>query len=238
MQRLAIRISKQHHSHEHATSEHHHEGEHHHDHHDGSHGHSHGLVDPSIIRSRAGVKAVSLSFLVLFLTAILQVVAYGKGNSVALLTDLVHNMGDAMTALPLGIAFFLRNKKAERRSGYFVVFLILMSACIALYAVVDRFINPSTPDNLWIIFIAGLIGFLGNELAAIIRTRAGKKLNSPALIADGKHAHTDGLVSLGVIVSVIFIAVGLPIMDPIVGLVVSLLIVRVTWQSFKIIKES
>ena len=86
--------------------------------------------------------------------------------------------------------------------------------------------------NLWTIFVAGLIGFAGNELAAVIRTRAGKKLNSPALIADGKHAHTDGLVSLGVIVSVIFIALGFPILDPIVGLIVSLMIIRITWQSW------
>lgn len=211
----------------------------HHDH-DSQHGHvhSHGLVDPSIVRSKAGVKAVSLSFAVLIITAIFQLIAYGKGNSVALLTDLIHNAGDAMTALPLGIAFFMRNKKAERWSGYLVVFLILVSALVALYTVIDRFINPFTPTNLWTIFIAGVIGFAGNELAAIIRTRAGKRLNSPALIADGKHAHTDSLVSLGVIVSVIFIAIGFPIMDPIVGLIVSLMIIRVTWQSWLIIRKS
>lgn len=205
-------------------------------HHD--HDHSHGLVDPSIIRSKAGVKAVSLSFGVLMITALIQLIAYGKGNSVALLTDLIHNAGDAMTALPLGIAFFLRNKKAERWSGYFVVLLILISALIALYTVVDRFINPYTPTNLWTIFIAGVIGFAGNELAAIIRTRAGKKLSSPALIADGKHAHTDGLVSFGVIVSVIFIALGLPIMDPVVGLIVSVMIIRITWQSWQTISAA
>lgn len=224
--------------HKHDNGKSHLHGSHHdHDNHQG-HGHSHGLVDPSIVRSKAGVKAVSLSFAVLIITALIQLVAYGKGNSVALLTDLIHNAGDAMTAIPLGIAFFLRNKKAERWSGYFVVLLILVSALIALYAVIDRFINPYTPTNLWTIFIAGLIGFAGNELAAIIRTRAGKKLNSPALIADGKHAHTDGLVSLGVIVSVIFIALGLPIIDPIVGLIVSLMIIRITWQSWQTIRAA
>lgn len=223
-------------AHTHSSETGHSHGSHHDSNHD--HGHSHGLVDPSIIRSKAGVKAVSLSFAVLIITALFQLIAYGKGNSVALLTDLIHNAGDAMTALPLGIAFFLRNKKAERWSGYFVVFLILVSAFIALYTVIDRFINPYTPTNLWTIFVAGLIGFAGNELAAIIRTRAGKKLNSPALIADGQHAHTDGLVSLGVIVSVIFIALGFPIMDPIVGLVVSLMIIRITWQSWQTIRMS
>lgn len=196
------------------------------------------MVDPSIIRSKAGVRAVSLSFAVLIITALIQLFAYGRGNSVALLTDLIHNAGDAMTALPLGIAFYLRNKRAERWSGYFVVFLILISALVALYTVIDRFANPYTPTNLWTIFIAGLVGFAGNELAAVIRTRAGKKLNSPALIADGKHAHTDGLVSLGVIVSVIFIAIGFPIMDPIVGLIVSLLIIRINWQSWQAIRAS
>lgn len=202
------------------------------------HGHSHGLVDESIVRSKAGVKAVSISFAVLMITAVLQLFAYGRGNSVALLSDLIHNAGDALTAIPLGIAFFLSNKKAERWSGYFVVFLILVSALIALYTVIYRFINPFTPTSLWTIFVAGLIGFAGNELAAVIRTRAGKKLNSPALIADGKHAHTDGLVSLGVIVSVIFIALGFPIMDPIVGLIVTLMILRITWQSWQTIRAS
>lgn len=221
----------------HDESDHSHGSHHDHDNHQG-HGHSHGLVDPSIVRSKAGVKAVSLSFAVLIITAIIQLFAYGKGNSVSLLTDLIHNAGDAMTALPLGIAFFLRNKKAERWSGYFVVLLILVSALIALYTVIERFINPFTPTNLWTIFIAGVIGFAGNELAAIIRTRAGKKLDSPALIADGKHAHTDGLVSLGVVGSVIFIALGFPIMDPIVGLIVSLMIIRITWQSWQTIRAS
>lgn len=206
--------------------------------HDEEHGHSRGIVDPSIIRSEAGVKAVSISFAILMITAILQLFAYGKGNSVALLTDLIHNAGDALTAIPLGIAFFLRSKKAERWSGYFVVLFILVSALGALYTVIDRFINPFTPTSLWTIFIAGLIGFAGNELAAAIRTRAGKKLNSPALITDGKHAHTDGLVSLGVIISVIFMALGFPIMDPIVGLIVSLMIIRITWQSWQTIRAA
>lgn len=209
----------------------------HHTHGEG-HGHSHGLVDPSIVRSKAGVKAVSISFAVLLITALLQLLAYGKGNSVALLTDLIHNMGDALTAIPLGVAFFLRNKQLEKKAGYFVVALILISALVALYTVIDRFINPFTPTNLWAIFIAGVIGVAGNEIAAIIRTRAGKRLDSPALIADGKHAHTDALVSLGVIVSVVFIALGFPIMDPIVGLIVSLMILRITWQSWSIIRTS
>lgn len=210
--------------------------DHHHAH--GEHGHSHGIVAPSIVRSKAGVRAVSLSFGVLFVTAVLQSFAYNKGTSVALLGDLIHNFGDALTAVPLGIAFFLRSKKAERWSGYFVVLLVFISACVALYSVIDRFIHPFTPTNLWIIFFAGVIGFLGNELAAIIRKRAGKRLDSPALIADGNHAHTDGLVSLGVVVSALSIALGFPIMDPIVGLVITLMIIRITWQSWLTIRQT
>lgn len=228
-------MSKQ--THIHTAEDHMHEHHNHHEHGD-NHGHSHGMVDSSIVRSKAGVKAVSISFGVLFITAVLQSFAYNKGTSVALLSDLVHNFGDALTAIPLGIAFFLRNRKAERWSGYFVVLLIFISACATLYSVIDRFINPSTPSNLWIIFLAGVIGFAGNEVAAIIRKRAGKKLDSPALIADGNHAHTDSLVSLGVIISAIFIAIGFPVMDPIVGLVITLMILRISWQSWVTIRKS
>ena len=214
------------------------EATHHHDDHvHGSHhGHSHGLVDRSIIRSREGVKATSLAFLVLMLTGIFELVIYGYGNSVSLLADLIHNMGDALTAIPLAIAFILRSKKGEKWAGYFVVLLIFVSACVVLWQVIERFINPSTPTHLWAILVAGVVGFLGNELAAVIRWRAGKRLNSPALIADGNHARTDGLVSLGVVVSTIFVAVGLPVADPVIGLIITIMILRITWQSWQTIK--
>lgn len=213
-------------------------GTHTHTPHDHSHGyrHSHGVVDPSIARSHQGVKAVSLSFLVLFLTAVFQLVVFSFGNSVALLSDLIHNLGDAMTAIPLGLAFFFRSKKGERWSGYFVVLLIFVSACVALYEVIQRFLHPQTPSHLWLIFIAGIVGFLGNELAAVIRSRAGKKLNSPALIADGNHAHVDGLVSLGVVISAVFLAIGFQLADPLIGLLITLLILRITWQSWLTIR--
>ncbi len=214
---------------------------HSHDHghsHEGGHGHSHGLVDPSIVRSRAGVKAVSLSFLVLFVTAAIQGAVYFSGHSVALLSDLIHNFGDALTAIPLGLAFFFRSKKGERYAGYFVVLLIFVSACVALYEVMQRFIHPQTLSHLWAIFIAGIIGFLGNELAAIIRWRAGKKLDSPALIADGNHARVDGLVSLGVVISTVLVALGFTLADPLIGLLISVLIIRITWQSWQTIKVS
>ena len=221
------------HTHEHNDHDHHHEHSH-----EGGHGHSHGLVDPSIVRSRAGVKAVSLSFLVLFITAALQAGVYLSSHSVALLADLIHNLGDALTAIPLGLAFFLRSKKGERYAGYFVVLLIFVSACIALYEVVSRFIHPQTPTHLWAIFFAGLVGFAGNELAAVIRYRAGRKLDSPALIADGNHARVDGLVSLGVVVGVTGVALGFPMADPIVGLLITVLILRITWQSWLTIRTT
>ena len=209
-----------------------------HDHsHNRGHGHSHGMVDRSIVRSKAGVKAVSLSFLVLFVTALIQGLVYTRGSSVALLSDMIHNFGDALTAIPLGLAFFFKSKKGERWAGYFVVLLIFISACVALYEVVQRFIHPQTLTHLGIIFIAGIIGFFGNEWAAIMRTRAGKKLDSPALIADGSHAHIDGLVSLGVVISTTFVWLGIPIADPLVGLLMTILILRITWQSWQTISR-
>lgn len=219
------------------TKEHTHD-EHYHEHGGHSHGHSHGKVDVSIIRSKEGVKAVSISFLVLFIAALLQLIIFNSGKSVALLSDLIHNMGDALTAIPLGMAFYLRNKKYEKWSGYFVVFLIFVSACVTLYEVIDRFIHPQTVSHLWAVFVAGIIGVAGNELAAVIRTRAGKHLHSPALIADGKHAHVDGIVSVGVVISTVLIALGFPVADPIVGLIITVLILRITWQSWQTIRAS
>jgi cation diffusion facilitator family transporter len=212
--------------------------EHTHHHHDHGHGHTHGLVDPSIIRSKEGVKAVSISFLVLLFTALIQAYLFTSSHSIALLADTIHNAGDALTAIPLGLAFFFRSKKGERYAGYFIVFLIFLSACITLYQVINRFIHPQTPTHLWAILIAGMAGVIGNEIAAVIRWRAGKRLDSAALIADGNHARADGLVSFGVIVSTILIAIGLPIADPLIGLVITGLILQSSWQSWRTIRRS
>lgn len=218
---------------------HHHEHSHHDHHHDGSeHGHSHGLVDPSIVRSRAGVKAVSISFAVLFAASLLQFAIFGLSHSVALLTDVIHNAGDALTAIPLGLAFFLGSRKAELWAGYCVVAVIFISALVALDQVAHKFIHPHTPTHLWALFIAGVIGVIGNEIAAVIRWRAGKRLDSPALIADGNHAKADGYVSAGIILSTILIALGLPVADPIIGLIITGLILQSTWQSWKTIRSS
>jgi divalent metal cation (Fe/Co/Zn/Cd) transporter len=172
-------------------------------------GHSHGLVDPSIKRSQAGLRAVGISLGVLGATALAQGAIFAFRNSVALLADLIHNVGDALTAVPLGIAFLLRNERAERIAGLFVVLAILISALVALYQSIVRLIDPQPLTHLWVLAAAGALGFIGNEIAAYIRLRAGRRLNSPALIADGYHARTDGLVSLGVILSAIVVSIGL-----------------------------
>lgn len=201
---------------------------HHHD-----HGHSHGLVHDSIKRSREGLRAVGWALLVLGLTAALQALVFAMSGSVALLADLIHNTGDAATAFPLAIAFALRSAKAERWAGLAVVLAIFASACVAGYEAVDRLIAPNPPTHLGALALAGAIGFLGNHAAAVIRSRAGRRLDSAALVADGAHARADAYVSLAVVASAAVVALGLDIADPIIGLVITLVILRITWHSWK-----
>src|SRR2546421_11825972 len=158
----------------------------------GGHGHSHGLVDRSILRSRAGIRAVLWSLGILILTALAQAFIYSRTLSVALLADLIHNFGDALTAVPLGIAFYLRSTRGERWAGLAVVLAIFISALVALGQTIERFVHPRDLSHLWLLAAAGAIGYVGNEIAARIRLRAGHKLNSPALVADGNHAKVDG----------------------------------------------
>jgi cation diffusion facilitator family transporter len=200
------------------------------------HGHSHGLVHDSIKRSREGVRAVSLALLVLGLTAAGQVVVFALSDSVALLADLVHNAGDAATAIPLGIAFALRSARAERWAGLAVVLAIFASACVAGYEAVQRLVDPADVRHLGALAAAGAIGFAGNWLAARIRTRAGRRLDSPALIADGAHARADAYVSLAVIASAAVVAAGLKIADPLIGLAITLVILRITWKSWRTVR--
>lgn len=208
-----------------------------HGHAQGDHGHSHGLVDPSIKRSREGLRAVGLSLGVLGLTAIAQLLVFVASGSVALLADLIHNFGDALTAVPLGIAFLLRSWVAERRAGLFVVLAIFVSACVAGFEAVDRLIDPRAPTHLAALAAAGGFGFLGNLLAARIRTRAGRRLESAALIADGDHARADAYVSLAVIASAAAVALGAPVLDPVVGLAITLVILRITWRSWRTVRS-
>jgi cation diffusion facilitator family transporter len=200
-------------------------------------GHAHGLVDRSVIRSRAGLRAVSLSLGILTATALVQTAIYARTLSVALLADLIHNFGDAATAIPLGLAFFLRSVRGERLAGLAVVLAILASACVAFIQTVERFIDPRELSHLWWLAAAGVVGFLGNEIAARIRTRAGKRLNSAALIADGNHARVDGFVSLGVLLSAALVGLGLPIADPIIGLAITAVILDITRQSWRTIRD-
>jgi Co/Zn/Cd efflux system component len=215
------------------------EHRHAHEHHvHGEHGHSHGLVDRSIVRSRAGLKAVSFNLAVLGATALVQAGILVLTGSVALLADLIHNVGDALTAVPLGIAFFLRSFRGEKLASLIVVAVIVFSAMVALYESIDRLIHPKELSNLWVLAAAGAIGFVGNEIAAQVRLRAGHRLASPALVADGNHARVDGFVSLGVVASAALVAFGLPRADPVVGLLITLVILKITWDSWRTIRAT
>jgi cation diffusion facilitator family transporter len=215
--------------------EHPHDGPHAHSH-SHSHGHSHGLVHDSIKRSHAGLRAVLASLAVLGAAAALQTLVFVLTGSVALLADLVHNFGDALTAVPLGAAFLLRSERAERTAGLFVVAAIFVSACVAGVEAVARLIHPDAPSHLWALALAGAIGYAGNLVAARIRLRAGRRLDSPALIADGHHARADAYVSLAVIASAGVVAIGIPIADPIIGLAITFVILRITWQSWRTVR--
>lgn len=201
-----------------------------------AHGHSHGLVDPTIKRSRAGLNAVGWSLLVLGLTALAQTAVFVASGSIALLADLIHNFGDAATAFPLAIAFALRSARAERWAGLAVVFAIFASAVVAGYESVLRLIDPREPQHLAVVAAAGALGFAGNWIAAGIRTSAGRRLDSPALVADGAHARADAYVSLAVVASAATVALGLAIADPLIGLAITLVILRITWHSWQTVR--
>jgi cation diffusion facilitator family transporter len=196
------------------------------------------LVDPSILRSRAGVKSVAASLAILAIAASIQLAIFALSSSVALLADLIHNFGDALTAIPLGIAFFLRSVRGERLAGLAVVFAIFVSACVALYETIMRFIHPEHLTHLWALAAAGLVGFAGNELAAQVRLSAGRRLASAAMTADGKHARIDGFVSLGVVASALMVALGAQVADPIIGLVITLVILKITWDSWHTVRHA
>jgi cation diffusion facilitator family transporter len=174
---------------------------------------------------------------VLGATAIAQTLIFVATDSIALLADLIHNFGDAATAIPLAVAFALRSARAERFAGLFVVAAIFVSACVAGAEAISRLIHPSTPSHLLALAAAGAVGFLGNWLAAEVRTRAGRVLRSPALTADGNHARADAYVSLAVIASAIVVAIGLPVADPIIGLAITAVILRITWQSWLTVRS-
>jgi cation diffusion facilitator family transporter len=199
--------------------------------------HTHGLVDRSVLRSRQGVRAVVISLGVLAATAAFQALVFVASGSVALLADLIHNAGDALTAVPVGAAFLLRSSRAERWAGYAVVLAIFVSACVSLYEAVQRLFDPHELDHLGALAVAGLVGYLGNTIAARVRMRAGRRLGSAALVADANHARVDALVSLGVVASAGVVGLGLDIADPLIGLAITLVILKITLDSWRTVRH-
>lgn len=206
------------------------------------HGHTHGAVDPSIAATERGIWAVKWSFIGLCSTALLQMFVVWISNSVALLADTIHNFGDAATALPLWVAFLLARRPPSRRftygygraedlAGIIIVGLILLSAVIAGYQAVDRLFHPQSVAYPAAVAGAAIVGFIGNEAVAVFRLRVGRQIHSAALVADGHHARVDGWTSLAVLGGAIGTWLGYPLVDPIVGLLITAAIGRIVWQS-------
>lgn len=233
------------HSHSHGGHNHEH-GEHGHDHPTGLKGflygifvpHSHDAsdaIDDAMEANKEGIRVLKISLVVLLVTAILQGVIVALSGSVALLADTIHNFSDALTAVPLWIAFALSRRAATRRytygynraedlAGLFIVVMIALSAIIAAWEAIDRIIHPQPLSNIGWVIGAGVVGFLGNEAVAVYRIRVGQKIGSAALVADGVHARTDGFTSLAVVAGGIGVLLGFPLADPIVGLLIAALI--------------
>jgi cation diffusion facilitator family transporter len=215
-------------------------GDHHHG--QGSKGHTHGIVDPTLATTTTGIWAIKWSFVILAVTAALQLVVVFASGSVALLADTIHNIGDATTAIPLWIAFVLVRRKPSRTftyglgrvedlAGLAIVLIILASAIVAGYEAIDRLFHPQAISQIGWVAIAGVIGFAGNEAVAVFRIRVGREINSAALIADGYHARTDGLTSLAVVLGAAGVWFGFPLADPIIGLLITIAILGIVWQS-------
>lgn len=210
----------------------------------GGHGHTHGVVDPTIAMTARGIWAIKWSFIILAITSALQLAVVFATGSVALLADTIHNIGDAVTAIPLWIAFRLARRpptlrftyglgRVEDLAGITIVAIILFSAVFAGYEAINRLINPQPITLIGWVAAAGVIGFIGNEAVAVFRIRVGREINSAALIADGYHARTDGLTSLAVVAGAAGVWAGFPLADPIVGLLITIAIFGIVWQSSK-----
>lgn len=201
------------------------------------------IVD-SVTLTKRGIRAVKWSFIALMLTALLQVIVVILSGSVALLADTIHNFEDALTAIPLWIAFKLSQKRPSKRftygygraedlAGLFIVMLILASAGFVAYESINRFFNPHDVKYVGILAIAGLIGFIGNEAVAVFRIKIGREIKSESLVADGYHARIDGLTSLGVVAGAIGIWLGFPLADPIVGIGITFIILKIGFEVAK-----
>jgi cation diffusion facilitator family transporter len=219
--------------------------EHAHDHgHD--HAHTHGAIDPSIVSTSRGLWTLKWSFVALFATALLQAAVVALSGSVALLADTIHNFADAATAIPLGIAFVLVRRGVSKRftyglgrvedlAGLMIVATIAVSALVASYEAIQRLMQPQALEYLGAVMAASVIGFLGNEGVAVFRIRVGRQIGSAALIADGYHARVDGWTSLAVLVGAIGVWAGYPLADPLIGLVISVAIFAIVWQSARLV---
>ena len=219
----------------------------HHEHSDHqNHRHSHGTIDPAIAATQRGIWAVKWSFVILFVTALLQILVVLLSNSIALLADTIHNFGDAATAIPLWIAFAFARLKPSKRfpfgygrvedlAGVAVILTILFSAVVAGYEAINRFLHPSQVNHLWAVIAASIVGFAGNEGVALFRIKVGKEIGSAALIADGYHARVDGWTSLAVLFGTVGVWIGYPMADPLVGIAITVAILFVVWDSGKVV---
>jgi cation diffusion facilitator family transporter len=209
-----------------------------------AHGHTHGVVDPSLFSTARGIWALKVSLVGLLVTASFQVVVVYFTGSVALLADTIHNFSDAFTAIPLWIAFRLARLKPSPRftygygrvedlAGVVIVLMILFSAVASAYESIQRLIDPQPVEYVWAVIAASIIGFIGNEAVAWFRIKVGKEIGSAALVADGYHARVDGLTSLAVLAGAVGVSLGFPLADPLVGLLITLAILRIVWDSAK-----
>ncbi|MCY3572664.1 MAG: cation diffusion facilitator family transporter [Chloroflexi bacterium] len=213
-----------------------------------THDHSHGDLasDSAFLDNQLAIRTVWLALLALGATTVLQVFIYAASGSVALLADTVHNLGDALNSIPLLFAFYFARRAANKRftygfgrlediAGVFIVISIGFSAAFILVESVQRLLNPLPLENLEWIALASLVGFVGNELVAEMQIRVGRRIGSDAMIADGQHARIDGLTSLAVLIAVLGTLIGAPILDPVVGVVIALAIVVITWNAVRAI---
>jgi cation diffusion facilitator family transporter len=203
--------------------------------------HSHdavGSADQAVTGSHEGMRTLKLSVAVLAATGLIELSIVVLSGSVALLTDAIHNIADGLTAVPLGLAFWLGRRpptkrytygygRAEDLAGLFIVLMIAASSGVAGWEAVNRLVHPQPVHHVGWVIVAGLVGFVGNELVALYRIRVGGRIGSAALVADGHHARTDGVTSLAVVAGAIGVAAGWPEADPIVGLVITIVILGV-----------
>lgn len=243
------------HDHDHDGHSHGHHHDHDHEHHAGVKGwlyelfvpHTHDAadsIDDALESSTQGVRALKISLFILLGTTVLQFLVVLISGSVALLADTIHNFSDALTAVPLWIAFILGRRPATRRftygfgraedlAGLFIVGVVALSAVVAAWQSIDRLLHPQPLHNLWWVLAAGVIGFAGNEIVAVYRIRVGRRIGSAALVADGVHARIDGFTSLAVVLGAGGVLLGLPLADPIVGLLISAAIIVLLWGTVR-----